>query len=68
MAREVNHQILQEMPFFVGADVNLTLDMALNMESVFYAAFEVSWQPGDTRGTSVGLNRAGLGLELDETG
>ena len=40
VAREVNQQILQEMPFFVGADVNLTLDMALNMESTFYAAFE----------------------------
>ena len=38
VAMAINDQYLREMPFFLGADMNLTQELALNMESVFYSA------------------------------
>jgi len=40
VAMAINEQYLKEMPFFLGADVNLTMELALNMESIFFPAYE----------------------------
>jgi len=40
VAMAINEHYLREMPFFLGADVNLTMELGLNMESCFFPAFE----------------------------
>ena len=40
IAMAINEQYLKEMPFFLGADVELTMELALRMESYYYAAYE----------------------------
>ena len=47
VAMAINDQYLREMPFFLGADVNLTQELALNMESVFYSAYEDVMRQGE---------------------
>ena len=47
VAMAINDQYLREMPFFLGADVNLTQELALNMESVFYSAYEDVMKEGE---------------------
>ena len=47
VAMAINDQYLREMPFFLGADVNLTQELALNMESVFYSAYEDVMREGE---------------------
>jgi CRP-like cAMP-binding protein len=47
VAVAINQQYLREMPFFLGADVNLTMELALVMESVFFSADECVMKEGD---------------------
>ena len=47
VASQINEQLLKELPFFLGADPFMTLEMALNMASVFYTAFEDVVQQGE---------------------
>jgi CRP-like cAMP-binding protein len=47
VAMAINDQYLREMPFFLGADMNLTQELALNMESVFYSAYEDVMREGE---------------------
>lgn len=47
VAMAINDHYLREMPFFLGADVNLTQELALNMESVFYSACEDVMREGE---------------------
>lgn len=40
IAMAVNEEYLRDMPFFLGADVELTMELALRMESVYFSAGE----------------------------